>query len=213
MIFAQQFPVFYNNDTLPKGFAISPGITNSTDIDLIKLEQYVNSLRNTEAQKIELPGLNNFYKVSDALYRGAQPDRQGYEELAKLGIKTVISLQVIPHDKKFIKSLGMNPVHIPINPLDMKDKYSEKFLSIMANPKNHPVYVHCRYGSDRTGTMVALYRIYIQHWTKQSALTEMRDDKYGFREIFLNLKQYIRQVDIPFKYTPQDTTPVITQKK
>ncbi|MBR1997984.1 MAG: hypothetical protein IJ993_06175, partial [Akkermansia sp.] len=69
----------------------------------------------------------------------------------------------------------------------------------------------CLYGSDRTGTMVALYRIYIQHWSKQEALDEMREPKYGFREIFVNLKDYIRDVNLAYRYAPQDRIAFINQ--
>lgn len=164
-----------------------------------------------ELKAIKLEGVENLYKVSDNLYRGAKPTEDGYKNLAKLGIKTIVSLQVAPPPKEHIKNLGMRVIHIPINPFDMRDKYADEFLTIMSINQNHPVYVHCLYGSDRTGTMVALYRIYIQHWSKQEALAEMREPKYGFREIFVNLKNYIRDVNLAYRYTPQDRIAFINQ--
>ena len=174
-----------------------------------KIQQRIEQRR--QVQAINLKGVENLYKVSNELYRGGEPTKEGYRNLAKLGIKTIVTLQLHSPFKEFIKSQGMSLKHIPINPLNMKDEYAEEFLSIMANPLNHPVYVHCLYGSDRTGTMVALYRIYIHHWSKAEALAEMQDKKYGFRDIFVNLKNYIRNVNIPYKYTAQDRVAVVRQ--
>ena len=214
------FPFLLANSTFAQ--SLSPIIQNTPDqfsllsnkilqieLDLKKSKEIIAQQKKVQA--IDLEGVENLYKVSDALYRGAEPTEEGYKNLAKLGIKTIVSLQLSSPKKELIKNLGMTSKHIPINPLNMKDEYAEDFLSIVSNPKNHPVYVHCLYGSDRTGTMVALYRIYIHHWTKEAALEEMRDKKYGFREIFVNLKDYIRHVDIPYVYTPQDRIAHITQ--
>ena len=178
-----------------------------------KLDQHLKQKikQRQELQAIKLEGVENLYKVSDNLYRGAKPTEDGYKNLAKLGIKTIVSLQVSPPPEDHIKSLGMRVIHIPINPFDMRDKYADEFLTIMSRAQNHPVYVHCLYGSDRTGTMVALYRIYIQHWSKQEALEEMREPKYGFREIFVNLKDYIRDVNLAYRYAPQDRIAFINQ--
>lgn len=214
------FPFLLANSTFAQ--SLSPIIQNTPDhfsllsnkilqieLDLKKSKEIIAQQKKVQA--IDLEGVENLYKVSDALYRGAEPTEEGYKNLAKLGIKTIVSLQLPSPKKELIENLGMTSKHIPINPLNMKDEYAEDFLSIVSNPKNHPVYVHCLYGSDRTGTMVALYRIYIHHWTKEAALEEMRDKKYGFREIFVNLKDYIRHVDIPYVYTPQDRIAHITQ--
>lgn len=209
--FAQNLPDLDLNTSVP---ALTPQGKLKLKLNLIKLElENEKDKKSIKPVALNKPGIKNFYKVSDILYRGSQPTEEGYRQLAKLGIKTVVSLQVIPQETELIKSLGMNPVHIPINPLDMKDEHAKDFLSVIANPKNRPVYVHCLYGSDRTGTMVALYRIYIEHWTKERALAEMREDKYGFSEVFNNLKRYINNVDIPYRYTLYDNTPTIQQQR
>ena len=204
---AQNFPNLDLGTPVP---SFTPQGQFKLKLEFMKIEQE-RKKKKADSVALNKPGIKNFYKVSDILYRGSQPTRNGYEQLAKLGIKTVVSLQVIPQQTELIKGFGMNPVHIPINPLDMKDEYAKEFLSVMANPANHPVYVHCLYGSDRTGTMVALYRIYIEHWPKERALAEMREDKYGFSEVFNNLKRYINTVDIPYHYTLNDSKHFVQQ--
>jgi len=51
-------------------------------------------------------------------------------------------------------------------------------------------------GPIRTGTMCALYRIAVQGWTKKKAIQEMTDGGYGFHEIYANLPEWIRRLDI-----------------
>ncbi len=193
------FPVYQQNQQL----------TNTNINKIIKsLEQAKKKAEKTAPSP---KGVENFYKVSDTLYRGAKPTEEGYKELAKMGIKTVVNLRVTPPNAKLIKELGLKSVHIPINPFLFNDSHAKEFLAIMANPKNHPVYVHCFYGSDRTGTMVALYRIYFEGWTKKSAIKEMLKKEYKFSMVFSNLIDYIRGVKLPKRYRPEDRIPVLRQ--
>ena len=112
--------------------------------------------------KIEKKGLPNFFKVSDTLYRGAQPTKDGFMELKKMGIKTIVNLREYHTDEKFIEGMGFNYFQIPTSTSKpLKDHY-QKFLDIVNNPDLQPVFVHCRHGADRTGTAVALYRITVQ---------------------------------------------------
>ena len=46
----------------------------------------------------------------------------------------------------------------------------------MADPAKRPVFVHCKHGADRTGTMVAFYRILFEGWSKDEAIREMKKE-------------------------------------
>lgn len=143
---------------------------------------------------LNLPGLKNAYQVSNNLYRGALPTRQGYEALAKMGIKTIINLRVSEPDKALTEGLPLTVYHVPVNPFLFNDRHAKRFLKIASNPANYPIYVHCLYGSDRTGAMVALYRVKVQHWPKERALQEMRTPAFGFDEVFFPLVRYIENL-------------------
>lgn len=142
----------------------------------------------------DIKGLSNFAKVSDALYRGAQPTREGFAELKKLGVKTVINLRAKHSDEKLIKDLGFNYFSIPTDTWDLDDKHAARFLSIVLDKANQPVFVHCQHGSDRTGTMVAVYRVYEQKWTPDAAMKEL--PVFGFHKIWVNLKGYLKNLDV-----------------
>ena len=148
------------------------------------------------AERIELPGLPNLHKVSDELYRGAQPTAEGMKQLEKLGVKTVVNLRSLPSDRDEIKDTGLAYEHIYMTPLNIDDKDVVRFLRIVSDSSQTPVFVHCQHGADRTGTMCAIYRIAVQGWSKDEAVEEMTKGGFGFHSIWQNLPDYIRKVDI-----------------
>lgn len=147
------------------------------------------------ASRIELPGLPNFHKVSDELYRGAQPTKEGIEQLKKLGIKTIINLRSFHSDRDEISDSNILYEQIYIKPWHLEDKETTRFLQTVTDESNHPVFVHCQRGADRTGTMCAIYRIIIQGWSKQQAIEEMTKGGFGFNKLYINLIKYIEQLD------------------
>lgn len=149
-----------------------------------------------EARPINAPGLSNAYQVSPMLYRGAQPTPEGYKSLADMGIKAVISFRRTEKpDTKLLNELGLVSYHIPINTFRFKDKHARAFLKIISKQEGS-MYIHCYHGSDCTGTMTALYRIMFEGWTREQALAEMQDEKFGFHKIFSNLIKYIKTVNL-----------------
>jgi protein tyrosine phosphatase (PTP) superfamily phosphohydrolase (DUF442 family) len=148
------------------------------------------------AERIELPGLPNLHKVSDDLYRGAQPTAEGMKQLEKLGVKTVVNLRSFHSDRDEIKGTGLAYEHISMTPLSIEDKYVVRFLQIVTDSSRTPVFVHCQHGADRTGTMCAIYRIAVQGWSKDEAIEEMTKGGFGFHSIWQNLPDYIRKLDI-----------------
>jgi protein tyrosine/serine phosphatase len=153
------------------------------------------------AGPLSKPGLPNLHQVSDALYRGAQPEPQGFAELHKLGVKTVVNLRKLHSDEDEIEESGLpagalNYVPIKMNAWNAEDEDIVAFLKVMADEKNHPVFVHCQHGADRTGTMSAIYRIAFQGWSREDALEEMLYGGFGFHSVWGNLVDYLSNVDI-----------------
>lgn len=141
-----------------------------------------------------IPGLSNFAKVSDEVCRGAQPVPAGFAALKKMGIRTIVNLRDFHSDEKWIKGMGFYYVSIPMSATNIGDAQAIAFLKVITNPKYKPYFIHCQHGSDRTGTMIALYRMYVQEWPRQKALGEL--SVYGFHEYFYNLRRYLEKVDL-----------------
>ena len=153
----------------------------------------------------DIKGLPNFAKVSDVLYRGAQPEREGFAELKKLGIKTVINLRSSHSDIEMMKGLGLQYCLIPCDAGDIKEENVAAFLKAALNPANQPVFVHCAYGADRTGTMVAVYRICFQNWSRADALNETA--VFGRHTIYSDIPKYIMGFDIEAIKKKTETVP------
>jgi protein tyrosine phosphatase (PTP) superfamily phosphohydrolase (DUF442 family) len=148
------------------------------------------------AQPIEKPGLPNLHKVSDELYRGAQPTAEGMRELVKMGVKTVVNLRSFHSDSDEIGGTPLGYEHIWVKAWHAEDEDIIKFLQIVTDRKKTPVFVHCEYGADRTGMMVAVYRIAVQGWTKGEALGEMTKGGFGWHKVWENLADHIRKMDV-----------------
>lgn len=142
------------------------------------------------------PGVPNFHKVNDGLYRGGQPSNEGFKNLAKLGIKTVIDLRIPSgesnREKQVVESLGMRYYHIPLHGGETPTQRDiDRTFSILLDSSQWPVFVHCREGKDRTGMIIACYRISHDGWTNMRALAEAKS--YAFRNIKPAMENYIKQ--------------------
>ncbi len=150
------------------------------------------------AVSLSRPGLSNLYKVSDQLYRGAKPESDGFIELKKMGVRTVVNLEMFHSDEEPLQlsKTNLNYEPIPMKTWEPETEQVVQFIRIMADTAKTPVFVHCYHGSDRTGTMCAVYRIIIQNWSKEQALREMKDGGFGFHAIWQNLPVFINNLDV-----------------
>ncbi len=148
------------------------------------------------AEKLDRPGLPNLHKLNDGLYRGAQPMAEGIKELEKLGVKTIVNLRSSHSDKTILGTSQITNEAIPMNPWHAEEEDAVRFLKIVTDKKRQPVFVHCEYGADRTGTMCAAYRVVVQGWTKRQAVDEMTKGGFGFHSIWSNLPEFIEKLDV-----------------
>jgi tyrosine-protein phosphatase SIW14 len=142
----------------------------------------------------ELP---NFHKVNDAVYRGGQPKIGGLERLRQLGIKTVINLRDddsrAKQEEVDAQKAGLQYFNFPFERWGRPDnKEVDQVLSVINNPANQPVFVHCHHGSDRTGVVIAIYRITHDGWTGQQAKDEAK--RYGLKPWQRGMKDHIKNV-------------------
>lgn len=144
----------------------------------------------------EVP-IRNFYQVEPYLFRGGQPVKEGFMALSGLGVKTVVCLRwgkkVIAAEKAAVESLGMNFISMPLNYWNLpKQETIDQFLGMVDDAERHPIYVHCLHGSDRTGILLAIFRMFRQGWTFEQAYQEMK--RFGFHRFRLqNFKWWLRK--------------------
>jgi protein tyrosine phosphatase (PTP) superfamily phosphohydrolase (DUF442 family) len=143
-----------------------------------------------QSAETELP---RFQQVSDRLYRGAQPGTGGLRRLRELGIDTIINLRgagdLTRAEEADARELGLNYFNVPLpNWGRPQDDRVRRILLIIAAPQNGRVFVHCRDGVDRTGTIVALHRIAHEGWSSHAAVAEA--ERNGMRRIQFWMRDY-----------------------
>ena len=144
--------------------------------------------------------IQNFGRVNDGYYRGAEPDSRDYADLAAIGIRTLVDLRgkdVDPAEQLEAAQAGLAYVQIPMTTHEVPTKAKlDEFLQIVTDPERQPVYVHCVGGRHRTGVMTAIYRIERDGWSADQAFHEMKAYKFGPDYLHPEFKAFV------YRYTP-----------
>ena len=136
------------------------------------------------AKRISLDGVGNAGEVTPTLFRGAQPSSEGFRALAKFGIVIDVDLRFEGDrawEKESATQAGMQYVALPWSCHYPSDATTQKFLSLIHENSDKKIFVHCQHGVDRTGMMIAAYRMAEQNWTPEQARREMI--AYGFDQV------------------------------
>jgi protein tyrosine/serine phosphatase len=144
--------------------------------------------------KVRYAELPNFHLVNSQLYRGAQPKIGGLQTLKTMGIKAIVNLrgkdEQTGSEGQEARALGLRYYNISLPGFsEPKDKEVRQVLDIINNLENQPVFVHCHHGEDRTGTIIACYRITHDGWTAAEAKKEA--EKLGMSWTQFGMKRYI----------------------
>jgi tyrosine-protein phosphatase SIW14 len=139
--------------------------------------------------------LPKFHQINEHFYRGAQPLEGGIKRLAALGFKTVVNLRGEDErtraEEREARASGMRYLAVPLPGFGRpRLEQIEQVLAIINDPANWPVFVHCKHGEDRTGTVAACYRISHDGWTAEQALKEAK--RHGMSRFQFGMKDFIK---------------------
>lgn len=152
----------------------------------------------TNAQDVDSLEVKNFHKVTSELYRSAQPTKEGFVALDSAGINTIFSLRNRVSDKRRSKNTNLTVERYKINTWRMDQEDVLEVLKLIQSYEK-PVLLHCLHGSDRTGVIIAAYRMVFEGWTKERALAEFQNPKYGYHEgWFPGLTNLVRDLDVAY---------------
>ena len=184
-------------------FAASPCISFAQiSVNAPTQPSIANASFGAPAEKLKIAGVPNAGKISDVLFRGAQPSPQGLVELKKMGVTTIVDLRgnrgPVARERAQAESLGLHFIDIPVSGWSPpSNEQVAEFLKLFQQDPTQKVFVHCYYGRDRTGVMVAAYRMAQQHWTPDQAVAEM--DSFGFHyHLYPAMKSYVRRFPSTF---------------
>lgn len=139
-------------------------------------------------------GVTNFAKVSDALWRGSQPTAEGFRNLEKAGVKTVINLRSDHDDSELLAGTKLKQVRIETRAWRPEEDDVVAFLKVVEDKTNWPIFVHCEKGQDRTGYCVASYRIIEEDWSRENAIREMY--RFHYNPIWFRNRDFLRELDV-----------------
>jgi protein tyrosine phosphatase (PTP) superfamily phosphohydrolase (DUF442 family) len=140
------------------------------------------------------PALGNLGRVDDGLWRSAQPTAAGFAEARRLGVATVVDLRCSHDDAEATRDAGLSVVRVPMRQWHVDEERVAAALRAMSDPALRPVLVHCQEGRDRTGLVVAAYRVALQGWSREAAVAEMR--AHGNHPTWANLRRWVLSFDV-----------------
>lgn len=138
--------------------------------------------------------LHNLHRVDAHVWRSSQPDAVGFQELKSAGIGEVLSLRHYHGDEHLAYGLVLH--RVPMDAERIRDADIVAALRVLTRA-DKPVLVHCWHGSDRTGIVVAMYRMVVQGWSREKAIAELNDPAYGHHAgAYPNIRRYLETVDV-----------------
>lgn len=148
---------------------------------------------NSSQKSTLIDEVKNFYRVDELLFRSAQLDGGDAAKLHELGIKSIVNLRHFSRggDKRAFGDqfwLANKPLQSwEIKPAQIADV----LRTIRERQKEGAVLVHCYHGADRTGLVVAMYRVIYQGWSLDAARSEMIDGGYGFHSMWQDIAGFL----------------------
>ncbi|MBA3698173.1 MAG: tyrosine-protein phosphatase [Planctomycetes bacterium] len=147
----------------------------------------------TWAQPVIGTQLANFHQVSPEVYRSGQPKARDLKLLVEqLGIKSVLTLRDLHNDDDEAEGLPLALYRVEMEADDVEpDKVARAMQIIKDAPK--PILIHCWHGSDRTGLVIAAYRITFQGWDPTVAADELVNGGFGYHhKMFPGIAAWLR---------------------
>ena len=139
-------------------------------------------------------GVLNFGKIGDGIYRGAEPDKTAVATLQKLGIKTIIDLRKPSEVRKAeafeARECGITYTNVPLPGLSRPTDAQVQNVLDLIDTLPKPIFLHCKHGCDRTGTIIACYRIKHDRWTLEKAWEEAV--QHGISWLERGMKAYVK---------------------
>lgn len=140
-------------------------------------------------------GPGNLHRVDGQIWRSSQPTSHDFRKLeGQHGIGEVLCLRRWHSDRE--KAAGMKLHRIRMSAGELRDEDIVTALRVIVAAEE-PLLVHCFHGSDRTGVVIAMYRLVVQRWPREKAIAELMEPCNGHHAtVFPNIRLYLETVDV-----------------
>lgn len=174
-------------DAQPFGISMNKGSTQSeAPIELPELAQSINK----DA---------NLYQVDNFLFRSEQLRAADVPLIKANNINAIVSLRFFDQDEdqeelaEVVEDANVTLYNQPLKSWHVTPKEIAQILQQIKalQAQNQRVLVHCYHGADRTGLIIAMYRIIDQGWSIGAAKQEMTAGGYGYHPIWVNLEKML----------------------
>ena len=133
------------------------------------------NITNPVAQAIEIPGVHNAFRATDRVYSGSQPEGdEAFAAIAKLGVKTIVSVDGSKPDVEAARKHGLRYVHLPIGYDGVPTNRVVELAKLTAEMSG-PFFVHCHHGKHRGPAAVAVMCEASEGWTTDKAVAWLRE--------------------------------------
>ena len=137
---------------------------------------------------------NRIVKVGEGIYRGPRLD--DLSELQSLKVRTILNLEdsseAVQKESETARKLGITMISIPMSQI-FRPRQSDLLLAVktLEDRRLYPIYVHCLRGRDRTGFVIAAYKILHEGWTVEKAYEEAVENGHNtwFYDAILGWKE------------------------
>jgi len=130
---------------------------------------------NVVAQSIEIPGVHNAFRATERIYSGSQPEGdEAFAAIAKLGVKTIVSVDGSKPDVEAARKHGLRYIHLPYGYDGIPTNRIAELAKLSAEVSG-PFFVHCHHGKHRGPAAVAIMCEASESWTTNRAVDWLRE--------------------------------------
>ena len=140
-------------------------------------------------------------QIDDKLWRSSQPDRRDFPQLHQQGIRHIVSLRRFHRNNEISSSNSVNTSNLTLHHVPMRagNIDEQDLLSALQciQQCDGPTLVHCWHGADRTGAVIAAYRMLHHNWSAEKAIAELHDPRFGHHaSVYPNIEKLLRELDV-----------------
>ncbi len=145
-------------------------------------------------RRLEAPGIHNLFAVATNLYSGSAPESdEAFAALARLGVRTVISVDGARPDVEAARRHGLRYVHVPHGYDGIGAELQARLIQA-TRVLPGPAFVHCHHGKHRGPSAAAIICLGNQGWdaARADAFLRAAGTATNYGGLYGTVRQFVR---------------------